>query len=211
MIIARPRPSPIIFPISLVSSPSFPLLERTLRSCQNFLGICQRTRSGSHHTVMIFGGSYLPLLLLGLLLTREASCKSLPKNQICISALINAYSSLTFEGPETYYGSACQSPYKVASLYASCWRYCDQDAVDAGIAYWEDTCHRYGKVDLISQSAVAENLTDKAIAAMPLVEQGEIPLTEVLNKPVMISKFWFDVSYRTVVRSLTHPFRLALP
>jgi hypothetical protein len=126
---------------------------------------------------------------------------SLRKDQYCLDAVYEALSGLSFEGssPDDYWGSACQSPLKVGSMYAAGMQYCTDHEIDAGISLLSHYCEQYGEMELLPISEFKYNLTAEYIKAIRVIEYNEIPTTENITTLVMISPTYFGASHRTVV------------
>jgi len=142
------------------------------------------------------------VILFGIL--AQLAWSQTPKNQICVSAVQQAYSTLEFEGPGygSYYVTSCLNPIRIASIYVSSRRYCKPDEIVPGFEGLNGICETYGGVSILPESAVAANLTDDAIERMPVLDMEEVPTTENVTAPFIISRSWFDLSFRTTV-SLT--------
>lgn len=143
------------------------------------------------------------VVILSGLLARPAWSQT-PKNQICVSAVQQAYSTLEFEGPGygSYYVTSCLNPMRIVSIYVSSRRYCKPDEIVPGFEGLNDVCETYGGFSILPESAVAANLTDEAIVRMPVLDMDEVSTVENVTAPFIISQSWFDLSFRTTV-SLT--------
>ncbi|KAK2831891.1 hypothetical protein FQN49_007066, partial [Arthroderma sp. PD_2] len=140
-------------------------------------------------------------LLLGVFLPGLVSATDLASNQLCFSAVYGAYRSITFAGPpgEEYWVSLCRNPLKVGSIYASAKVHCKPGDISPGSAVLEEYCEKYAFKPLLPISKFAANLTDEKIAKLRVVDNGEIPPTEIVTTPVVISKKLYNLSLRTIV------------
>ncbi|EEQ27743.1 hypothetical protein McanMca71_000242 [Microsporum canis] len=140
-------------------------------------------------------------IFLGAFLLSLVSSEELASTQICFSAVYGAYRSITFAGPpgEEYWITLCRNPLKVGSIYASAKVHCKPEEIAPGAAVLEEYCEKYAFQPLLPMSDFSANLTNEIIAKMRVVENGEIPLTEIITTPILISKKFFDLSLKTIV------------
>ena len=122
-------------------------------------------------------------------------------HQECVSAVFSILGNLNFEGIGygLYYVVICQNPLKVASIYAVSRTYCSPSDLDPGFDYLKTACHKYGGAELLPESEVAANLTDEAISRYPVLSQTDELVLTNLTTPILISRDWFDLGFRTEV------------
>ena len=139
------------------------------------------------------------LLALGALLSAASA-----ETTECLMGLTDAYGNLPFEGIgyQLYYTSICMNPLTVASMYAASEKYCNQKQIDVGYKLLKKYCILYGGGPLLSKDAVAENLTDEAIASWPVLN-GPTDYDPTVNftTPVMVSQDFWKLGYHTEVHS----------
>jgi hypothetical protein len=126
---------------------------------------------------------------------------TLKKDQVCFDAVYEAYEELVFAGnaPDDYWIMTCTNPLKLVSMYASGITYCTEHEISSGTALLAQYCLEYGDVGLIPISNFAENLTAEHIRTIKVVDYGEIPATENITVPILLSQSYYALSYRTVV------------
>ncbi|KAL6904502.1 ferric reductase like transmembrane component domain-containing protein [Trichoderma evansii] len=120
-------------------------------------------------------------------------------HQECVAAVFGIIGQINFEGIGygDYYLGVCQNPLKVTSVYAISKAYCPPGDLDTGYTYFGLACQSYGSVELIPEADVAVNLTDKVISSFPILDQDDKRLLTNLTTPIMISRDWFELGYRT--------------
>jgi hypothetical protein len=125
-------------------------------------------------------------------------------NQECVAAVFNVVGNLNFEGIGygDYYTGLCQNPLKATSVYAISKTYCPPNDLDPGFTYFAWACQSYGMVDLLPEADFAANLTEKAISSFPVLDQDDKRVLTNLTTPVLVSRDWFELSFRTEVRLL---------
>jgi hypothetical protein len=130
-------------------------------------------------------------------------------HQECVAAVFGIIGNLNFEGIGygEYYLGLCQNPLKVTSVYAISRAYCPPNDLDTGFAYFGLACQTYGPVELIPEAEIAANLTDKAVSSFPILDQDDKRVLTNLTTPILISRDWFELGFRTEVRFL-HPVLL---
>ncbi|KAE8342670.1 hypothetical protein BDV24DRAFT_150273 [Aspergillus arachidicola] len=145
------------------------------------------------------------LLQAWLLLVLYASftySKVSPVNERCVTAVYTACGYIPFatppEVPRGYYGSRCQNPWTVASIYAAADVFCDPSERTAGFAQLQYSCQQFGQVDLIPRDALAANLTEDAISRMRTVDYGEISRSEPVDYPVLLAPSFYHRTFRTI-------------
>ncbi|RFU79737.1 ferric-chelate reductase [Trichoderma arundinaceum] len=123
-------------------------------------------------------------------------------DQECVSAIFGIIGGLNFEGIGygNYYLGICQNPLKVTSIYANSKTYCPPTDLDPGIGYLSSACQNYGGVGLIPEVDVASNLTDEMINGFPTLDQAHVNDTTNLTTPILISRDWFNLGFRTEAR-----------
>jgi hypothetical protein len=143
-----------------------------------------------------------PLALLALFSTSLAD-PALKKDQYCFDAVYEAMSDLVFVGntADDYWNSTCTNPLKLTSMYASGITYCTEHEIASGAKLLDYYCQEYGMVDLTPISEFSQNLTAEYIKTMRVVDYEEIPSTDNISYPILMSKSYFDASFRTVVSS----------
>ncbi|KAK1240457.1 hypothetical protein MKX07_004485 [Trichoderma sp. CBMAI-0711] len=142
----------------------------------------------------------ISLLLVGLFASHALS-STISVDQECVSAVFSILGGLNFVGVGygKYYVANCQNPLKVASIYAVSKTYCPPSDLDPGLEYVKSLCRKYGGAELISEADVAANLTDEAISQYPILDQTDDLVSTNLTTPVLISKNWFDLGFKTEV------------
>lgn len=131
-------------------------------------------------------------------------------HQECVSAVFGIIGNLNFEGIGygEYYLAICQNPLKVTSVYAISRAYCPPNDIDTGFAYFSLSCQTYGSVELLSEADIAANLTAQAVSSFPILDQDDKRVLTNLTTPILISRDWFDLGFRTEVRFLhSSPFK----
>ncbi|UKZ90577.1 uncharacterized protein TrAFT101_005587 [Trichoderma asperellum] len=120
-------------------------------------------------------------------------------HQECVAAVFGIIGNLNFEGIGygDYYLGLCQNPLKATSVYAISRAYCPPNDLDPGLAYFGLACQSYGSVELIPEADLAANLTDKAVNSFPILDQDDKRVLTNLTTPVLISRDWFELGYRT--------------
>jgi hypothetical protein len=146
--------------------------------------------------------SLYSLALLALCSTSFADSQ-LKKDQICFDAVYEAYSELVFAGntADDYWNMTCTNPLKLVSMYASGITYCSKQEISSGSTVLAEYCNEYGPFKLTPISEFAASLTPNIIQTIRVVDYEEIPATENITVPILLSKSYFSASYRTVVRS----------
>jgi hypothetical protein len=145
----------------------------------------------------------ISLLLVGLFASHALS-STINADQECVSAVFSIVGGLSFVGVGygKYYVANCQNPLKVASIYAVSKTYCPPSDLDPGIEYVKSLCRKYGGAEPLSEADVAANLTDEAISQYPILDQTDDLVSTNLTTPVLISKHWFDLGFKTEVSFL---------
>lgn len=135
----------------------------------------------------------------------QSSQLTIPQNEICATAIYQVYSDLSFVGNVSAAPaiSACRNPLKVASIYAATRTYCKPQDFNASVQYYAGKCAGFGGVTMIPESEVADNLTAAAVQSMRVVGKGEVPSYSKLSAPVLVSRSWFDVAFKTIVSLIT--------
>lgn len=123
-------------------------------------------------------------------------------HQECVAAVFGIVGKLNFEGIGygEYYLGLCQNPLKATSVYAISRAYCPPNDLDPGFAYFGLACQSYGSVELIPEADLAANLTDKAVNSFPILDQDDKRVLTNLTTPILISRDWFELGFRTEVR-----------
>jgi hypothetical protein len=154
------------------------------------------------------------MLLFGWLATafmfRIVRGEDLPANERCVTAVYSAYNYLFFAGSPAkgMWDTRCQNPFKVASIYAASEVYCQDQERATGLAQLSAYCEQFGHRELLPREAVAENLTEDAVRNMRTVGYLEVPRTEILDTPVLLSAAYFSRMFNTIVRPRAIPIRL---
>lgn len=141
------------------------------------------------------------VVLLLCLLARPSWSQAIPKNQICVSAVQQAYSAVIFEGPgyTDYYTTSCLNTLRITSIYAASTIYCDHDDIAPGFSGLNKNCEAYGGFTMLPLSSVVGDLTEEDIKNMPVFNSDEVDPTANISEPFIISQSWFDVTFRTTV------------
>ncbi|KAL4778280.1 ferric reductase like transmembrane component-domain-containing protein [Aspergillus varians] len=128
-----------------------------------------------------------------------ASAKIVPVNERCVTSISTAYAYITFTGSSSRkgFGTQCQNQLEVISIYASSDVYCQPDERSAGISQLEALCKEAG-LDLIPRDEVADNLTDDAISGMRTVDYLELPYSEAVDFPVLLSSSHYRRVFQTI-------------
>lgn len=123
-----------------------------------------------------------------------------PVNERCVTSISTAYGYITFAGSTSRkgFGPRCQNILEVTSIYASSDVYCKPEERAAGISQLETLC-RDGGLELIPRDQLAENLTGDAISRMRTVDFLELPLSEPVDTPVLLSPSHYRSVFRTIV------------
>ncbi|PKK49623.1 hypothetical protein CI102_9866 [Trichoderma harzianum] len=138
------------------------------------------------------------LTLVGFL-TSHGLARVVSKDQECVSAVFGIVGGLNFEGIGygNYYLGVCQNPLKVVSIYAISKTYCSSNDLGPGFEYLNWACLQYAGAGLIPEADVAVNLTDEAISRYPILDQKDVIVPKNLTMPVLITRDWFDLGFRT--------------
>lgn len=123
-----------------------------------------------------------------------------PVNERCVTSISTAYGYITFSGSTSRkgFGPRCQNILEVTSIFASSDVYCKPAERSVGISQLEALC-RDGGLELIPRDQLAENLTDDAISHMRTVEFLELPLSEPVDTPVLLSPSHYRSVFKTIV------------
>ena len=142
----------------------------------------------------------LPLLVLGWL-SLFAAAKLLPETEGCVTIVYTAVGFISFSGSRDVgrWQTTCLNPLKVVSIYAASEVFCDEGERVAGLASLDDLCRRYVDAALLPREQFAVNLTEDAIREMRVVEYLEIPNSEPVESPVLISERYYGQVSRTLV------------
>ncbi|PNP51817.1 hypothetical protein THARTR1_07586 [Trichoderma harzianum] len=138
------------------------------------------------------------LTLVGLF-TSHGLSSIIGKDQECVSSVFGIVGGLSFEGIgyDNYYLGVCQNPLKVVSIYAISKTYCSSSDLGPGLEYLNWACLTYAGAALIPEADVAVNLTDEAISRYPILDQEDAIVPKNLTTPVLITRDWFDLGFRT--------------
>lgn len=147
------------------------------------------------------------LTLVGFL-TSHGLARVISKDQECVSAVFGIVGGLNFEGIGygNYYLGICQNPLKVVSVYAISKTYCSSADLGPGFKYLNWACLQYAGAGLIPEADVAVNLTDEAISRYPILDQKDVIVPKNLTTPVLVTRDWFDLGFRTEVCSFSFQF-----
>ncbi|KNG89121.1 FRE family ferric-chelate reductase [Aspergillus nomiae NRRL 13137] len=144
----------------------------------------------------------LQVWVLLVLHTAFTYSKVSPVNERCVTAVYTACGYIPFatspEAARGFWGSRCQNPWTVTSIYAAADVYCDASERTAGFAQLQSSCLQFGHVDLIPRDALATNLTEDAINQMRRVDYGEIPRSGPVDYPVLLSASFYHRTFRTI-------------
>ncbi|KAL7939228.1 hypothetical protein V8C35DRAFT_326351 [Trichoderma chlorosporum] len=138
------------------------------------------------------------LVLFGLFVSHGLS-STIAVDQECLSAVFGIVGGLNFEGLGygNYFLANCQNPLNVASVYAIAKTYCPPSDLEPGVDYLNSSCQTNGGVVFMPEADVAANLTDEAISRFPILNQTDVSPMENLTTPVLISRDWFNLGFRT--------------
>lgn len=144
------------------------------------------------------------LTLVGFL-TSHGLARVISKDQECVSAVFGIVGGLNFEGIGygNYYLGICQNPLKVVSTYAISKTYCSSADLGPGFEYLNWACLQYAGAGIIPEADVAVNLTDESISRFPILDQKDVVATKNLTTPVLVTRDWFDLGFRTEVCSFS--------
>jgi ferric-chelate reductase len=143
------------------------------------------------------------LAWLGILLSAwGVQGESLAKDEICVTAIFSAYNYISFQGypAKGTWDTRCRNPFKVASIYASSEIYCRGGERKVGLAQLAKLCREVGHGELLPRDSVAENLTEKAIRNMRVVDYQELSRADFQDTPVLLSASYFHRMFNTLVR-----------
>jgi hypothetical protein len=145
---------------------------------------------------------HYPLALLALFSPSLAD-SALRKDQYCLDAVYEALSELAFVGntPDDYWNSTCTNPIRLTSMYASAMTYCTEHEITSGAKLLAAYCEEYGLVELTPISQFVKILTPEYIKTIRVVDYEEIPATENISSPILMSQSYYDASFRTTVSS----------
>ncbi|KAE8354361.1 ferric reductase like transmembrane component-domain-containing protein [Aspergillus coremiiformis] len=126
----------------------------------------------------------------------------LPVNERCVTAVYTAYRYIPFdrstEVAPGLWGWRCQNPLEVISIYAAADVYCTSSERSAGFAQLQSFCQQHAHVELLSRESLAANLTNDAISRMRRVDYGEIPRSEPVEYPVLLSATFYRHTFHTI-------------
>ncbi|TVY39053.1 hypothetical protein LOCC1_G005612 [Lachnellula occidentalis] len=110
-------------------------------------------------------------------------------------------STFVFAGEVNPYQSLCQNNLSLFSMWAAAKVYCiTEEQISAGEEWVQDYCTAVGYDLLVPYATLLPNLTDNAIAALPVVEFADtLDTTHVWNTSVLISEALYDTGKRTIV------------
>lgn len=92
-------------------------------------------------------------------------------------------------------------------MWAAAKVYCTEKEISAGEEWARGSCTGVGFDLRVSYAALLPNLTDEAIAALPVVDFADtLDITHVWNTSVLISEALYDTGKRTVVSACIHSF-----
>ncbi|KAI2004749.1 hypothetical protein LOZ52_004990 [Ophidiomyces ophidiicola] len=143
-------------------------------------------------------------VFLGAILCHLAWARSsLSKDQLCLNSIYRGLRAVSFADvtSEDRWQATCQSRLRAASIYATAKLYCTPAEIKAGDKVLQEYCVTYGNVEFLPMSAVAANLTDERIKTYKTVNQKDIKLIKKSKEPVVMSKPYYDLAYRTIYES----------
>jgi ferric-chelate reductase len=148
-------------------------------------------------------------MLLGWLVLTLAQSVWTNQDERCVTAVFSAYNYISFAGFPTkgMWDTRCRNPLEVTSIYAATEIYCDEIERATGLALLAVECQELGHQELLPRDAVAENLTDDAIRNMRRVDYQELSRAQPMDVPVIISQFYFDLMFNTIVRQTLDTWR----
>ncbi|KAL2787420.1 ferric reductase like transmembrane component-domain-containing protein [Aspergillus keveii] len=128
-----------------------------------------------------------------------ASANVLPVNERCVTSVHTAYGYIAFSSSPSngHYQTKCEDPLKVTSIYASAEIYCQPDERESGIKGLEKLCRGLG-FELIPREKLAENLTEGAISRMRAVDFFEVPASDPVDGPVLLTRAHYDRVFKTI-------------
>ena len=118
----------------------------------------------------------------------------------CLNGIETAISKFTFDGAEGYYQSIYQNDLSLFSMWAAAKIYCtSEEEISAGEALIQSYCYPEG-FDFVPYATFLPNLTDAAIASLPVVEFADtLDVTNVWSTSVLISEALYVTALRTSV------------
>ncbi|KAJ0426887.1 ferric reductase like transmembrane component-domain-containing protein [Aspergillus carlsbadensis] len=141
-----------------------------------------------------------PHVALSLLLSAAiATANVLPVNERCVTSVHTAYGYVAFTSSPTkgHYQTKCEDPLTVTSIYASSEIFCQPDERAAGIKGLETLCSELG-FQLIPREQLAENLTEDAISRMRAVDYFEVPASDPVDVPVLLTPAHYERVFKTI-------------
>ncbi|KAL3452766.1 ferric reductase like transmembrane component-domain-containing protein [Aspergillus insuetus] len=131
--------------------------------------------------------------------TALAAANVLPVNERCVTSVHTAYGYIAFSSSPSngHYQTKCEDSLKVTSIYASAEIFCQPDEREAGIKGLEKVCSGLG-FELIPREQLAENLTEDAISRMRAVDYFEVPVSEPVDVPVLLTRAHYDRVFKTI-------------
>jgi len=116
----------------------------------------------------------------------------------CPNGIGTVVSKFTFVGAVGYHQSICRNNLSLFSMWAAAEVYCTSEKeISAGESLVQGYCTGEG-FDLMPYAIFLPNLTDPAIASLPLVEFVDtLDVTKVWNTSILISKTLYDTAKRT--------------
>jgi hypothetical protein len=121
--------------------------------------------------------------------------------QYCADSVYETYGTINFveSSAHDYWGSVCQGPLKLTSIYASATIHCTTEEIDEGFKILAEYCTEYGEIELLPISDFQDNLTTEAIAGYRVIDASDVTPTDNLTAPVVLSNDYFTVALRTIV------------
>ncbi|TVY24474.1 Ferric/cupric reductase transmembrane component [Lachnellula hyalina] len=119
----------------------------------------------------------------------------------CLNGIEEALSTFVFAEAVTPFQSLCQNNLSLFSMWAAAKVYCiTEEQISAGEEWAQVYCTEVGYDLLVPYATILPNLTDDAIAALPVVDfVDRLDTTHVWNTSVLISEALYDTGKRTIV------------
>ncbi|KKA22462.1 Ferric-chelate reductase [Rasamsonia emersonii CBS 393.64] len=136
-----------------------------------------------------------PLVLtLGVSFTRADEVSD---EERCVEAIFEAYTHLSFTGSHSqpFLVDSCLNPLRTWSIYASVKVFCAPSEIHPGLRHINKPCQ--GELSRTPYADIAPALTEDYIRSLRVVDYAEVPKAVELDTPVLISRAYYEASFRT--------------
>lgn len=121
----------------------------------------------------------------------------------CVEAIFEAYTHLSFTGSHSqpFLVDSCLNPLRTWSIYASVKVFCASSEIQPGLRHINKPCQ--GELSRTPYADIAPALTEDYIRSLRVVDYAEVPKAVELDTPVLISRAYYEASFRTNVSQTT--------